>query len=360
MNPYSIPPLIVAFSFLLLGYFCYRKVSTLNYAKIFTLLCLATFCWQFTWALLFSTKDIAIANVLIKIGYAVIIFIPVFYYHFVLAFLNIRENIFLDYVFLRFSYLAAFIFEISLFFTDLFIFGSYKYIWGYYPKANYVLHLPFLIMLILQGCRAIYLLFIYSHRNETTGNYKKQIRLMFYSFLIYFFAATDFLCNYGYEFYPLGFIYILIASSIITYTISKHQFMDIRVIIKRTVVYSILSFILTAIVLSSIVLGEMVFREIIGYHTIWTTVIAVFIISASFQPLRDKIQCVVDKVFFKAKYDYQKTLKNLSQSSTTIKGIDELFKNIVKDLKNTLKVKKISLYLIKDESFIFKYGPYDD
>mgnify|MGYP006185008221 FL=1 len=89
---YSLLPALV--SGLFLGYGLY-VLSSRGFSRIslsFLALCLASFGWQATWAVLFQTTDPVLADRLIRAGYLVIIFLPTCLYHFVVAVLGARTE----------------------------------------------------------------------------------------------------------------------------------------------------------------------------------------------------------------------------------------------------------------------------
>jgi len=65
-----------------------------------------------------------------------------------------------------------------------------------------------------------------------------------------------------------------------------------------------------------------------------------------FQPLRDKIQEFIDKVFFRGKYDYQKTLKELSLVARSIAGLDELLDKVLTAIVSVIKLNNASIYVL--------------
>ena len=136
--------------------------------------------------------------------------------------------------------------------------------------------------------------------------------------------------------------------------------MDIEIVIRKTAIYSILSAILTGILLSFIVLGEMFFRNAIGYNSIWAAILAIFVISGVFQPLREKIQRTIDKIFFKSKYDYRDILKRLNQTSSSAVDLNHLITIITKIITKTLKADKTSVLLREGNSFVLKELPKKD
>ena len=221
MNLYSLPPLISALFFLILGVYVFlRKKVTPNLN--FTFQCLTTFWWQFCWFILFNIKSPALASIMVKIGYSGIIFIPPTFFNFYVSFFDDKKlqrwaNF---YLFLGVSFLPI------LWGTNFFINGFYKYFWGYYPKAN-LFHLVFLAYLTGVALHCFYVLFKQGFAIKWKDQQGNQIKYLASSLFFYTFASLDFLVNWGIGFYPLGFIFITISSGIVTYAIAKEHLFDI-------------------------------------------------------------------------------------------------------------------------------------
>ena len=85
----------------------------------------------------------------------------------------------------------------------------------------------------------------------------------------------------------------------IAYAILKYQLMDIRVVIRKTVVYSILVVATTLIYLVIVLTTERFFQTALGYHSLPISMLAAAIIALIFQPLRGRVQALVDHRLFK-------------------------------------------------------------
>ncbi len=230
---YTIPPFLSSILFLLLGVSVYwsNRKSAIN--TNFLLVCFVTSWWQFTWFILFNIQNEILANYLVKIGHIGIIFIPIFFFHFFLSFLG-RISKFDKYL-LYFSYLFGLIFELILWKTDYFIDGFYKYFWGFYPKAG-PLHPLYLLFLSFISIRIIYLLISFLKKEGVQSMKRHQAKYMLLALVFYIFAASDFLVNYGIEFYPFGFLFILIFLGITAYAIVRHYLFGIKVILTEILV----------------------------------------------------------------------------------------------------------------------------
>ncbi len=76
--------------------------------------------------------------------------------------------------------------------------------------------------------------------------------------------------------------------------ILKYRLYDIDVIINRTLVYGTLTALLAAIYLGSVVLLQQIVSPLIGGNDQITMVASTLAIAALFQPLRRRIQTVID------------------------------------------------------------------
>src|SRR3989338_10428446 len=103
-----------------------------------------------------------------------------------------------------------------------------------------------------------------------------------------------------------------------------------------------------------IFLGEVLFRKIMGYSSMWAAIPAIFVIALIFQPLRDRIQKFIDKIFFKGEYNYRHTLKSLSQSLGSIVELNQLLGFVTGNVSDTLKTEKVSIYLRRKDKQNFE------
>jgi signal transduction histidine kinase len=76
--------------------------------------------------------------------------------------------------------------------------------------------------------------------------------------------------------------------------------MDIRIVIQRSVVYSLLIACMTASYLVMVLIMERWFQGFFGYRSIFATSFVAFLIAIFFNPLRNRIQAFVDRALFKA------------------------------------------------------------
>lgn len=216
---YSVLPAVVSILFLAYGFYALASRGLNRISASFFMICLTTFFWQATWAVLFQTSDPAIAGFLVKFGYFFILFLPSAIYHFLTEISGRHE----ERVYVYWSYGLALVLAGFLVLSDLFVAGYYRYFWGFYPKAG-VLHPAFLLLTFANVNRGLYITFM--AQKNASEDMQMRLRLCIAGLLVFFFASIDFLCNYGIEFYPPGLIFIAIALGFLTIAIVKYDLLN--------------------------------------------------------------------------------------------------------------------------------------
>lgn len=349
MNIYSFPPLLCSLIALLLGAFVYsrNRHSIVNIS--FSLLCLTTFWWQFSWFILFNTQNEIIAHYLVKIGYSGIIFIPITFFHFVIYFFNL-DKIKKNRWFVYFAYFVGFIFVILLWKTDLLIKGYYKYFWGYYPKASVVLHPIYLAFLTFLAFQGLSILFKLMRKFKKSPYEFNKMKYLFIGFLCYTFSASDFIVNYGVEFYPLGFVPVTLSLAILTYVIIHYRLMGINLFIRRYVtIYLLYAFAVTLVFLP--------FAFFFGKY-LWLSIGIIFLVvlvTPYFYRLFLKLfEPFVDKVILGGKYLYWKKLEPEEFLKISAYTSLELAEKVSLALYNLLNLEGVSFFVYKKEKKQFR------
>jgi hypothetical protein len=126
---------------------------------------------------------------------------------------------------------------------------------------------------------------------------------------------------------------------------------DIDVIIRRTLVYTTLTVILALIYVGLVfALGDLL-RSFFGQQQQNPLVIvaSTLVIAALFQPLRHGVQRVIDRRFYRRKYDAARTLEAFSATLRNEVDLATLREHLVAVVQETMQPTHISLWLRKDE-----------
>ena len=146
---------------------------------------------------------------------------------------------------------------------------------------------------------------------------------------------------------PEEFILIFASIMPLTFSISilRYHIMDIEVIINRSAVYLSVVLILLALYASIITLVMSLIDTFTTSNSLITSAVAIMILAVLFEPLKKKIQAVIDRKFFRVRYNYRLSQRQFSEEMKA--GIDEktLAVFIVNKLDELLQPQCIGLYL---------------
>jgi hypothetical protein len=216
---YSVLPAIVSALFLGYGLYVVAEKGFSRVTTSFFILCITTSFWQGLWAVLFQVRDPVLASILVKAGYLLILFLPTSLYWF-LAEISERPG---ERRWVTASYAVATVLGIFDVSTSLFVDGYYHFFFGYYPKAG-LLHPLHVLQTVVVVNRGLYITF----RQQQIAPPGKRIRLRMCiaSLFVYFFAAIDYVCNYGVEFYPPGVVFVAISLGLIAVAVTRYDLMS--------------------------------------------------------------------------------------------------------------------------------------
>ena len=362
MNIYSILPGLCGLIVLGLGIFVLRKNPKCRVNQIFFLHTITVVVWLSFYAVLYNfNTSLPWVAIWFRVSYCGITFIAVTYFHYVSEFTSSIPSSWKKWNYLHYALGLWACFLILK--TDRIVQGLHQFYWGPYPKAG-AWHPFYLSVFIYMLTFALFLL-IYELRNPRTEIKKRnQTKYILAAFFLLSFASLDFLPNYGMEFYPVGYALATIFILIIAYAIIKHQIMDITIVFRRGLVYSLLVSIITIFYSSLVLIIEKIFQEIIGYRSFIVSLIAAILIAIFFIPLRNKIQQFVDKYFFKGTREQiareNEFLRQEIIKSEKFKTISTLASGIVHEIKNPVTaIKTFNEYLpnkLEDRDFLQQYS----
>lgn len=229
MSFYSIPTLLGALSFLVIGLIVFLKNRKAELNLSFAFLCLILFNWEISYTICYSTKNPAVAQFFADFACTNIAFAAPGLYWLAITTLNLAN----EKKWLILSVIITIVQLPGFLFTDLFLEAPHEYFFGYYSNAG-PWH-PFYLLLwygiLARPFLLVFLTFMKIRKEYSIeANRTKHIAL---AYMLVCFCSTDYIPKYGIEYYPFGFLFGVIFAVIIAYAIVKYQLMDIRVVISR-------------------------------------------------------------------------------------------------------------------------------
>jgi len=236
MNFYTISAFINALTSFILGCFIYSKDRKSKINQSFALFCFSVFFWSFGYYFWQLSRDETNALFWSRFLMGGAIFIPIFYLHFVLYFLNIYEQ---KKRILLFGY---FIFIIFFFlnFTSYFVQEvAPEPFFPFWPKPGITFHYFLIFWLFYVGYSTYLLIKGYK---ESKGIKRLQISYILFGMTIGFLGGSiNYLPWYGISIPPLTNFLVSVYVIMVTIAILKYNLMNIKVIAAELLTLTIIT-----------------------------------------------------------------------------------------------------------------------
>ena len=144
--------------------------------------------------------------------------------------------------------------------------------------------------------------------------------------------------------YPFGLLLIPLTLGI---AILRYRLWDIDILINRTLVYGTLTGLLALLYVGLVITLQAIFKGVTGQVGASPVVIVIstLAIAALFQPLRRRIQRIIDRRFYRRKYDVAKTLEAFSAALRNEVDLSQLSEQLVAVVQETMQPASVSLWL---------------
>ena len=250
---------------------------------------------------------------------------------------------------------------LALFMICFWIFNSVLLFWPLSPAIFDVILLGLLASTILVQ--------VYRYRSVSTSRQRQQTKWVVYGILI---AAIG---NLGVRFlfafvlfprYPGTLLLVALEVLLVTCSmlvipptlgiaILRSHLWDIDLIINRTLVYAILTAILALVYFGSIIVLQSLMNVLTGQFSFWSQsplviVASTLAIAALFQPLRRRVQSIIDRRFYRSKYDAARTLAAFSATLRDEVNLEELKEALIQVVQETMQPSHVSLWLKTTDS----------
>jgi sigma-B regulation protein RsbU (phosphoserine phosphatase) len=156
--------------------------------------------------------------------------------------------------------------------------------------------------------------------------------------------------------FPWNFLvfFVLFFPASIAYSIVKHNLFDADTIIKRTVGYMVT----TGIVIGAYAAVSITLNVLLGRYELTKSqafpILFTLGVILVFNPLRNRIQALVDRVFFRKEYDYGEVIDKIGGAITSLMDLGQVLKRLTQTFIDDMFINTTSVMLLSPDGSTYQ------
>jgi signal transduction histidine kinase len=154
-------------------------------------------------------------------------------------------------------------------------------------------------------------------------------------------VSTLFLINPKTYVFPFHMPGSTVSFALLTYAVVRYKLLDITVIIKKGLVYTVLTTFITGLYLLLSLGLHVLFGITGGEISLVSAVTTALVIAFVFQPLNTFTKNLIDSLFFRKSYDQSKLISDFSHAMSSTIVMEKIAKRALQLLSSTLQIKKV-------------------
>lgn len=317
----------------------FRETGTVH--RFFLLYLVFMTLWQCSALMVSLARDVQTALVWYVVMSAVVLGQFLAYSMFLRAFFSIHDHRLLPWIGLLLWVVSSLL---VLLYRQYFILGVYWnertdfYLPVFGPMTSLVA-IPNYAFLVY----AIYLLY-QGYRRAGSALERIRIRYLFLGLAV---VLGGTLANFVplLKAYPVDLVANIVNAFLIAYAIFRFQLLDISVVIRKGLLYSIPTMAIGVAYFLALSFAYNWLHLTLGYQFFLLSVVLAIVTALAAQPFRDTLQGWLDRLFFREKYDSSLMLQRLSRTSATLLDIHKLTDMILDDIARTLHISAGAFYI---------------
>lgn len=201
-------------------------------------------------------------------------------------------------------------------------------------------------------------IFVRSYMKLNDEMLKRSLNIILKGFVIgaigfiYYFTIVSVITSPAFLVNPLVFVPAILVLAIpvsLGYSIFKYRILDTEFIVKRGLVFGIITGFIIAIYLLLVFVLNSVLSTHFEEDKQLLTILTIVIITFSFDYVNRKAKNFVDKQFYRERYNYRKSLLLFSQELPYLSNINEILKRIASSVNETMRVRNINIWIMDEQ-----------
>ncbi len=307
--------------------------------RLFTAFLVALGTWGLTIFLMrdaFPDADRAYA--IEKFALAAIPFTSIFFYHFTSAFTGLNRN---KFVLIGFYALGIAVAALSL--GGHTATGMVVKFYGFAPELGWAFPL---VLLASYPPVALAIYDIRKALRDAGQRRRTQLRLLRLGAIVSLLGATsDFIPSLGLNIYPMGVLGNIGFGVIATWALTRYQLMELRMVARKGLAYTAISTITLGIYGVAVGILLLVLPNLSTTAAVLAAIATIFVTGLFIQPLLQRVQATVDRLFFRERFDMLNALAQLNSDVRDITDFNAVVSRLGENVRKILRTDWVGVAL---------------
>jgi signal transduction histidine kinase len=145
-----------------------------------------------------------------------------------------------------------------------------------------------------------------------------------------------------------GPIFTLLLMSVVAYAMIRYHLLDIWVLVSRTTIYAAATAFVFATFLGTISVVGFLFSSRTTPTILLTTLLAALVIALVLQPLKERLQLLVDRTILKRRYDVNALCAKITQHAAQFMPLRQLLDMIARDIRVTIGAAQVRVWVVDE------------
>lgn len=338
VNIYTVPPLLNVFCFLTLALLSLIRGPKKRVNILFAVICILGTFLNLDILFAFTGRSPGAALKISRLDHLLLVYLLPVYIQFFHAYLTLRNRRWLEVT----AYIYAFGL-MSITQTPLYIESMQRHFFGLFARGGplYPLFgvggLAVTVYVLVELYRAI--------RRAPTGLERNRLQYVLIGFgCMGLLNSLNVLPILGFSVYPPGNL-SFVPLVVFAVGLFRHDLLDMGFLIKKSLVYSALTALLTCLYAVMVLGAGRLMEGNDAGGPILIQFLLFLTVAFLFGPVKGHVENFIDRHFFRTTYNYQKTLKRVSQTIVSRLDTEEIGSEIVRTLADTMEVLSCGLFV---------------
>jgi sigma-B regulation protein RsbU (phosphoserine phosphatase) len=176
------------------------------------------------------------------------------------------------------------------------------------------------------------------------------LSILVYYYILYISSTNPFIIFLKPEYFLPSLLIVSVPISY-GYSIFRYRLMDIDLIIKKSIIYAIVTatiaaFYVLIVFFTGNILGDLISQ---GKNEA-LSIIAIIIIAFMFDPLKRSVQEWVDKVFYRERHNYERALMEFGKTLPLQVELKQILNSVVETISTTMHTDRVAVVLFDGKS----------